>query len=197
MTKMASWRFTWLTLKAMLFHRSTAGDVVIYWIAPLALAASTVALSFVWSPGFAITALLLFVAGELAMVHLLEWSGWCATRYVNKEQTLALVVKVLSDGSWKPDTHVKEPEVSKEDTAAFRVSVMAHLLEAANRNAVILRMTARDEKLLKSYEQDLKKAQEQMGIPLADFQTIEIEGKNWIRGFNCAVKPSVTASGRG
>lgn len=189
MTKKASWRFTWLTLKAMLFHRNTEGRAVVHWFAPLALAAFTTALWIVWGPGFAITGLLLFIASEFAMVHFVEWSGKCTTRYVNEEQTVALVVKALPDGSWKPDTHVKGPKVPKKETAAFRANVMAQLLQAANENAVVLKMTARDEKLLNSYKQDLKTAQEQMGIPSADFRTIEILGKNWIRGFNCVASP--------
>ena len=123
------------------------------------------------------------------MVHFVEWSGKCTTRYVNRKQTIALVVRVLPDGTWQPGTHVKEPEVQKEETAAFRANVMAQLLEAANRSSVILKMTARDAKLLESYEQDLKTAQDQMGIPTAEFRTIEILGKNWIRGYNCVAKP--------
>lgn len=193
MTKKASWRFAWLTLKAILFHRNTEGHAIIHWIAPLFLAAFTVALWLLWGPIFATTALVLFCAGEFAMVHFLEWSGKCTTRYVNRKQTIALVVRVHPDGSWQPGTHVKEPEVQKEETAAFRANVMAQLLEAANRGSVILKMTARDAKLLESYEHDLKTAQEQMGIPTAEFRTIEILGKNWIRGYNCVAKPILTA----
>lgn len=189
MTTAESWKFTWLTLRALFVYtdgpKAKVNWVPIAW-ALLAIAALTL-MGVFWTPlGFvALAALVVF---EPVGLWFRDWSGYRSTRYLNEDRDVALIVRTRPDG-WRPDTHVKIPGTPTSTVHEFRVQTSILLLTAANDQHISLSLTPRDD-LRGTYEEALVEAQKRMGLPAGRIRTLVQGRKRFPRGHDYSCPPA-------
>jgi hypothetical protein len=129
MTPAESWKFTGLTLLALLWHTGSDGRGVLHWKSILGLGIPAAIVIAIWQvPGAAFLAA--FLAVEALGLWYVNWSGRCSTRYLNADRNVALIVRTTPNG-WKPDTHVKVPGTASSTAHEFRIQTMILLLTAS------------------------------------------------------------------
>jgi hypothetical protein len=206
MSDAAAWKFSWLTLRSLLWHRSTStGKIVLHpkVIIPLVTVAvgAPAAMAALGATALATVTAVGVVATIPTMVAGLRMSDWSKSKdraiYTNPSETIVLVVKRNSvlgrlfnrPPAWKPDLHIKADGVSPEEAAAFRQDITARVLQVADDLGLPLKITARDSRLAAAYRTDLEAAQDLLGIPAAERREFIITGKAWPRGEHCVASP--------
>lgn len=189
MTTLESWKFTGLTLLALLWHTGSDGRGVLHWKTILGLGVPAAIVIGVWQvPGAAFLAV--FLAAEMLGLWYTDWSGHCSTRYLSQDRKVALIVRTNPSG-WKPDTHVKVPGTPSATAHEFRIQTMIMLLTAANDQHVSLSIAPRDDGLYRRYKAELGQAQDRMGIPAGRIRTFVQVRKRFPRGHDYSCPPAV------
>ena len=189
LNRAASWRFAWLTLTALLIYRNSKKCLRLNpWTALVVLAGIAL---LIQSYGVALGLSLVPLAIAMFVVGL-RFSVWSGRHpvFVTEAQDIAMVVKAGQDGSWKPDVHVKRWSATPAAASAFRVDVTSSLLMVANREGISLCANPRDAKLFRKYLSELNRAQDKLGIAIADRRKVVTTRNRFMRGCRCVAPPA-------
>lgn len=186
---MASWRFAWLTLSALLIYRNSKKCLRLNPWTALVVVAGVALLIYGYGAALGLSLVPVVISMFVVGVRMSVWSGRHPV-FVTEAQDIAMVVKAGQDGSWMPDVHVKRWSATSAAASAFRVNVMTRLLMAANEEDISLRANPRDLKLFRKYLAELNRAQGNLGVVRTGRRKVSTSKICLMRGYRCVARPT-------